>query len=432
MPKADTPPNERTTSLFAAAPLPQAALDDAQRLACLRLIRSENVGPVTFRELINHFGGATAALEALPELSRRAGGKRPIRICPRDQAEAELEAAARIGARPVFTIEPSYPAALAHLDVPPPLLYVKGRAELLGRPIVAIVGARNGSAAGLKLTRNFAARLGEVGYVIASGLARGIDGAAHAAALATGTVAVLAGGVDFIYPPEHADLYARMAGDGCLISEQPPGFQPRGQDFPRRNRIISGISLAVVVVEAARRSGTLITARMAIEQGREVMAVPGHPLDPRAEGTNGLIKSGATLVTGPEDILEVLAPLVERGFSEGRVVGGFGTTALAAPAPPPAIERGRADGPSAEARLHGVPHDAGASAAGLDQGSSASVQDRVLGALGPAPVEFDELVRASGLSVQAVRAVLLDLAMAGRVEHHGRQLVSLKSEQSLD
>ena len=414
MPKADTPQTEKSTTLFTAAPLPQAVLDDVQRLACLRLIRSENVGPVTFRDLINHFGGATAALAALPELSRRAGGRRPIRICPSDQAEAELEAAARIGAHPVFTIEPSYPVALAHVDVPPPMLYVKGQVQHLSQPMVAIVGARNASAAGLKLTRLFASRLGEAGFVVASGLARGIDGVAHEAALATGTVAVLAGGIDFIYPPEHASLYARIGAEGCLISEQPPGFQPRGQDFPRRNRIISGISLAVVVMEAVRRSGTLITARMALEQGREVMAVPGHPLDPRAEGTNGLIKAGATLVASPEDIIEALTPLLAAQADNRPFVGGAREAASAPLAPPPSIEREREQTPSVEVR-----HDAGA-------------QDRVVSALGPAPVDVDEIVRATNLTVQEVKAVLLELALSGRVQHHGRQLVSLKSNETFD
>ncbi len=382
-----------------AAPLPQAALDDVQRLACLRLIRSENVGPVTFRELINHYGGATAAIEALPELSRKAGRGRPIRICPRDQAEAELEAAARIGARPVFTIEPSYPTALAHVDVPPPMLYVKGRGELLAKPMVAIVGARNGSAAGLKLTRHFATQLGAAGFVVASGLARGIDGAAHEASLATGTVAVLAGGIDFIYPPEHANLYARIGAEGCLLSEQPPGFQPRGQDFPRRNRIISGISLATVIVEAAHRSGSLITARMAAEQGRLVLAVPGHPLDPRAEGTNGLIKrDGATMVTEANDVLEAIATQVDPGR-------------MPAPAP-------------VRTRTHLRERQAIGDTLTGDPG------ERVLSALGPAPVEIDELVRATGLAVQDVRAVLLEMALAGRVEFHGRQLVSLDSNKN--
>jgi len=314
--------------LFAGAPLPVAPLDDAQRLACLRLIRSENVGPVTFRALINHFGGAQAALEALPEVARQGGRRRPVRICPRDVAEAELAVAATAGAVPLFTIEPGYPTLLAHVDVPPPLLYVKGRVDLLNRQTIGIVGSRDASAAGHKIARDLARGLGEAGWVVASGLARGIDAAAHLAALATGTVAVLAGGIDVVYPPEHADLQARIGAEGCLVCEQPPGFSPRGQDFPRRNRIISGISSGVVVVEAAKRSGTLITARFAGEQGRDVFAVPGHPLDPRAEGTNQLIKDGAILVTDVEDILRASDQAMYSAKSQGigvvRVAAGSG------------------------------------------------------------------------------------------------------------
>jgi DNA processing protein len=377
------------------APLPQAPLDSAQRLACLRLIRSDNVGPVTFRALINHFGGAEAALDALPDLSRR-GGRASIRICPRDQAEAELEAAEAIGAQPLFTIEPGYPPALAAIEAPPPLLYIKGNAGHLVRPMVAIVGARNGSAAGQKLARHFAARLGAAGFVIASGLARGIDGAAHRAALETGTVAVLAGGPDNIYPPEHADLQRAIAEKGCLVSENPPGFVPRAQDFPRRNRIISGIALGVLIVEAARRSGTLITARMALEQGREVFAVPGHPLDPRAEGTNRLLKSGATLVTEPEDMLEALAPMLRE--------------------PPLHPPTGAAEEPS-------VGLGPGRGSEALQVGTDD--RERLLTALGPAPVDIDELARATSLSVRAIQIALIELDLAGRIERHGHQLVSL-------
>jgi DNA processing protein len=351
------------------APLPQAPLDDAQRLACLRLIRSDNVGPITFRELINHFGGAEPALAALPELSRRGGRRQAIRICARETAEAELEAARRIGARPLFTIEPGYPPALAALDAPPPLLYVKGNAGHLARPMLAIVGARNGSAAGLKLARLFASGIGAAGFVIASGLARGIDAAAHEAALGTGTVAVLAGGPDNVYPPEHEKLQGLIAERGCLISENPPGFVPRAQDFPRRNRIISGVAMGVLIVEASRRSGTLITARMAGEQGREVFAVPGHPLDPRAEGTNGLLKSGATLVTEPEDVLGALRPQ------------------LAEPAAPTSRH--------AAAQQPGVP---GTLPAEQATGGAPDMPERdrarLLEALGPAPVDIDELGRA--------------------------------------
>lgn len=373
------------------APLPQVSLNDAQRLACLRLIRSEGIGPVTFRDLINHCGGAEEALAALPALNKRAG--RPgARICPRAQAEAELEAAAAAGAQPVFTIEPGYPPALAAIEPPPPMLYAKGDASLLLRPMVAVVGARNGSAAGQKLARDFARDLGAAGFVVASGLARGIDAAAHAAALPRGTVAVVAGGVDQIYPPENEELHGSIAAHGCIVSENPPGFVPRGKDFPRRNRIISGVALGVVIIEAARRSGTLITARRALEQSREVFVVPGHPLDPRAEGTNELLKSReVTLVTNAADVVAVLAPMLraevtrEVGVTEGPV------TAVQAAAAPGEDDR-----------------------------------ERILAALGPAPVDIDSLARATGLSARALQIGLIELTIAGEIERHGHQLVSRK------
>jgi DNA processing protein len=375
------------------APLPQAPLNAAQRLACLRLIRSENVGPVTFRELINHFGGAEEALEALPALSRK-GRSQALRICPREQAQAELEAAAALGAQPLFTIEPGYPTALAAAEPPPPLLYVKGDSSLLRRPMVAIVGSRNSSAAGLKLARMFATRLGEAGFAIASGLARGIDGAAHEAALGSGTVAVVAGGIDVVYPPEHAALQEEIGRRGCLISENPPGFAPRAQDFPRRNRLISGVSLGVVIVEAARRSGTLTTARFALEQSREVFVIPGHPLDPRAEGTNALLKKGeVTLVTEPEDVVAALAPMLREA---------------PVPAPSPVVPDSM---PESAARRPDLGEEDRA---------------RLLAALGPAPVDVDELARATGLSVRALQVALIELALAGIVERHGHHLVSLK------
>ena len=378
-------------------PLPTARLDDGQRLACLRLIRSENVGPATFRALINHFGGARAALEALPELSARGGRQAAIRVCPEAAAEAELAAAERIGARPLFTVEPGYPAALAVVERAPPLIYVKGDDRLLSQPVVGVVGSRSASAAGQQLTRQLAADLGQAGYVIASGLAIGIDTAAHQAALETGTVAVLAGGVDVIYPPQNAALHRAIADRGCLVSEQPPGFHPRGNDFPRRNRIISGLSLGVVIVEAARRSGSLITARRAADQGREVFAVPGHPLDPRAAGTNQLLKDGATLVTCAEDVVNALQ-LFRRphdAVPSREPLGDSSNSIDAAPAADPLLE-----------------------VAGDDRA-------RVVAALGPAPVHVDELARTTGLPIRIVQTVLLELALAGRVEHHGSQLVSL-------
>lgn len=383
-------PGPEQDSLFNTAGLAAAGLDHAGRLACLRLVRSDNVGPVTFRELISHFGNAAAAVAALPELSRRGG--RTVRLCPPAEAEAELEAAYSLGAVPVFSIEPAYPAALAAIMSPPPMIYLKGNAELLARPALAIVGSRQASAAGIKVARTFAAELGAAGFTIVSGLARGIDGTAHEASLATGTVAVLAGGLDVVYPPEHDKLQRWIGEQGCLVTEQPPGFEPRAKDFPRRNRLVSGLSLGVLVVEAARRSGTLTTARFAIEQGREVFAVPGHPLDPRAEGTNHLIKSGATLVTESADILSVLEPMTALRS------GGF--TDAYSPSPVPA---------------------SGAPAAMPQEMDRATV----LNVLGPHPTDIDDVVRATGLTVRDVRIILMELDLAGQIERHGQHLVSL-------
>lgn len=407
--------------LFTPAPLPIAALDDAQRLACLRLIRSENVGPVTFRELINHFGGAQSALDALPEIARRNGRGRTIRICPAERAEAELTAAARIGARPLFTVEPGYPAALAHIAMPPPLIYVKGRLDLLHAPALAMVGSRNSSAAGTAMARLIATKVGRAGYVIVSGLARGVDRAAHEAALESGTIAVLAGGLDFIYPPENAALQARIGEIGCLVSELPPGFQPRGQDFPRRNRIISGLSLGVVVVEAARRSGSLITAREANEQGRVVMAVPGHPLDPRSEGPNALLRMpGVAMITSAEDVLEVLAPMRAAPNAGGRdAVLEETATSRFAPA------GGEADEAAEVAEIEaGAGAGVGAAKHGGDGLGDAA--DAVLAVLGTAPTTLDEVARAARLPIRIARIAVLELALAGLVEQHGHQLVSLR------
>lgn len=409
-------PREIDPASYTPAPLPVAALDEAGRLACLRLIRSENVGPVTFRELINHFGGATRALEALPDLARRTRRGRPIRICPEADAAAELEAASRHGASPLFTIEPGYPRALAHIEMPPPLVYAKGRLDLLKRDGLAIVGARNASAAGREMTRRIASRVGEAGYAIVSGLALGIDAAAHEASLATGTIAVIAGGIDFVYPPENAALQASIGETGCLVTEQAPGFRPRGQDFPRRNRIISGLALAVLVVEAARRSGSLITAHAANDQGRAVMAVPGHPLDPRSEGPNALLKRpGVTMVTDPSDILEALEPM------RARAAHGDGRNAFTEA--PPELHGARAWPAEAESRRE-PPREVGPPLAPADQ---SVVAEAVLGALGPAPVTLDQLARHSGFPVQAVRAALLELTLQGYIEQHGSQLVSLRS-----
>jgi DNA processing protein len=361
-------------------------LSDDQRLAWLRLIRSENIGPVTFRELINHFGSGGAALAAAPDLARRGG--RSIRICSEAEAARELAALDRLGGRMVAMGEPDYPAALRHLADAPPLLSVIGGMSALRRPMVAIVGSRNSSVAGRKFAAIVARGLGEAGYVVTSGLARGIDGAAHESAISTGTVAVLAGGLDHIYPPEHAGLAERIAAeDGALLTEMPVGHEPRGRDFPRRNRIISGVSLAVVVVEAAERSGSLITARRAAEQGRLVFAAPGSPLDPRAAGSNRLIKEGAHIATSPEDIIAEIDPMLERQGHDQ--------------AEEPAEEPMPADDVSDDER------------------------ERVIAALGPTPVEIDEIIRFTGARPAVVHLVLLELALAGRLERHGGQRVSM-------
>lgn len=367
-------------------------LNDAQRLAWLRLIRSESIGPTTFRALVNQFGGAEAAIEALPALARRGGRAQDIQLFSIAEAEAELEYAARIGAQLVTFGELGYPPALAQVEYPPPLIYVKGRHDLAERPVVAIVGARNGSAAGQKITRQIAQALGIEGFVVASGLARGIDTAAHTASLDHGTMAVVAGGLDVVYPPENAGLQQRIGERGLLISERAPGLTPRAKDFPRRNRLISGVAMGVVVVEAAERSGSLITARLAGEQGREVFAVPGSPLDPRAAGTNRLLKQGATLTTSAEDILEMLAPML------GRIATGAATELSSCderetPRPLPDIAQ--------------------------------SERDTVMAALGPSPVDADEIIRITGLEARRVHIVLLELDLAGRLQRHSMQLVSL-------
>jgi len=365
-------------------------LTDEQRIDWLRLIRSPNVGPRTFRALINHFGGARAALQALPSLARRGGASGSVQICSRDDAEREIAAAQKLGAMLVALGEPAYPLRLQMIDDPPPLIAIRGHMRALSLPMVAIVGSRNASGAGLKFTQRIARELGEAGFAIVSGLARGIDAAAHAASLATGTIAVLAGGHDRVYPPEHAELLDSILPAGGALSEMPLGWEPRARDFPRRNRLISGLSLGVVIVEAAKRSGSLITARFALEQGREVFAVPGSPLDPRSEGTNGLIKQGATPVTETSDVVSVLRPIMEE-------------KELPAREPQARAEDG----------------------AGDDAEPAPDERARIVALLGPTPVQIDDLVRLSKSSPAVVRMVLLELEIAGRLERHGGGLVSL-------
>ncbi len=354
-------------------------LTDAQRIDWLRLIRSDNVGPRTFRSLVNHFGSAQAALARLPDLARRGGAARAGRICSEEDARAELAASERLGVSLVAPEEAGYPPRLAVLEDAPPLLGVRGAIEVLMRPTIAIVGSRNASGAGLKFAGQLAHDLSRAGFVIASGLARGVDQAAHRLSLDGGTVAVLAGGHDRIYPPEHEDLLAALLGTGAAISEMPLGHAPRARDFPRRNRLISGVALGVVVVEAAHRSGSLITARIAAEQGREVFAVPGSPLDPRAAGTNDLIKQGATLITEAADVITAVEPIMER----------------------PIVLR-EPDGNEP-----------------LDLEPDAGDRARVVNLLGPTPISLDDLIRMADASPALVRLVLLELELAGRLERHG-------------
>lgn len=365
-------------------------LTSAQRLDWLRLIRSENVGPRTFRMLLRHCGSAGAAIEALPDLARR-GGARAVRIFSRDEAEEELEAAARMNVALVALGEDDYPARLAMIDDAPPLLALRGKAAVLNKPMIAVVGSRNASAAGIRLAEQLAHDLGAACLVVVSGLARGIDAAAHRASVATGTAAVLAGGHDRIYPPEHAPLLEALIENGAAVSEMPLGYGPRGHDFPRRNRLISGLSLGVIVVEAAQKSGSLITGRMALEQNREVFAVPGSPLDPRAAGTNALLKQGATMVTEAEDVLAVLRPII-----------GPAT----APVRPASLESPLdGDGPAADA--------------------SPDARARIVTLLGPTPIPVDDLIRLSGASSTAVQATLLELELAGRLKRQQGGRVAL-------
>lgn len=369
-----------------ARPTAAIRLTDRQRLDWLRLARSENVGPRTFRELINLYGSAGAALDALPELSRRGGG-RSIRVASQAEAEREMARASALGVSFVAIGERDYPDRLRRIASAPPLIALRGDLACLTRPMVGLVGSRNASIAGIKMAALLARGLGEAGFTTVSGLARGIDAAAHEASLGTGTVAVLAGGQDHVYPAEHEPLLARILTVGAAVSEMPMGHEPRARDFPRRNRLIAGLALGVVVVEAAERSGSLITARLALEENREVFAVPGSPLDPRAEGTNRLLKQGATLVTSVDDVLAVLNPI------------------LARPADDSALEEPESDMEDAD------PGDDG--------------RQRILGLLGPVPVTVDDIVRASGLGVAAVRVTLLELELAGRLHRDPGGRVSL-------
>ncbi|MGL4490785.1 MAG: DNA-processing protein DprA [Rhizobiaceae bacterium] len=365
-------------------------MTDRQRVSWLRLWRSDNVGPVTFRQLINHFGSAEAAIDGLPEMAMRGGAGRMPKVPHSSVIEGELAAVEKMGARIVGIGEPDFPKYLRLTSDCPPLVCFKGNAAVFQLPGVSVVGARNASLAGIKFAAKLSGEIGAEGYSIVSGLARGIDTAAHRAGLRTGTIAVMAGGLSHPYPPENVDLFHAIADSGgAVITEMPYGWEPRAKDFPRRNRIIAALGLGLLVVEAAQRSGSLISARMANELGRIVFAVPGSPLDPRCEGTNNLLKNGATLVTEARDLLDGLAPLTGD-----------------APAPVQNL-----DEPTYE--------ELGS------QETNDNDRRRILDALGPTPVAIDEIIAYSGLTPAQVYYVLLELDLAGRLQRHSGGAVSL-------
>ncbi len=362
----------------------------------LRLIRSENIGPVTYQQLIRRFGTAARALKAIPDLAARGGGRAP-RIAEVKRIEAEMQSIHQLGAECLFLGDPAYPVLLAELGNPPPVLIWQGHSGLLDKPVVAIVGARNASAAACRIGRDLANRLSEAGIAVVSGLAKGIDTAAHQGSLDKATIAVIAGGLDVFYPPENERLQRTIAERGLLLAEQPPGTEPRARHFPYRNRIIAGLARGTVVIEAAPRSGSLITARLAAEAGRQVMAVPGSPLDPRSRGCNMLIREGATLIQSAEDILEMIRHFDDR----------------AEPAACGSEFRADRDYPA----LYGN---------GLTEMDNAE-REPVIALLSMTPVTVDELVRQSGLDAPAVQLALLELELAGRLIRHAGARVSLSN-----
>jgi len=366
-----------------------------ERLAWLRLARSRGLGVVTIRDLVAHFGGAAAAIDALPDLAARGGRSRPLRLATQGEAEGELAVLDRLGARLIARPEPDYPEALAAIEDAPPVITVHGRPELLAAPKIALVGARNASANGRQMARTMAQGLAASGFAVVSGMARGIDTAAHLGALedksgAGGTIAVVAGGIDVLYPPENAALFERLGAEGLVLAEAGPRTEPLARHFPRRNRIVSGLSRAVVVIEAALKSGSLITARYALDQGRDVMAVPGSPLDPRCRGANRLIRDGARLVEDFEQVIESLEGLVGSHFKFH--------------------ENLRIDQQSFDSSELIDPD---------------KLREQVLSLLGPSPVMVDELVRQCHCSAPVMGMVLLELDLAGRLERHPGNRVSL-------
>ncbi|UYV39511.1 DNA-processing protein DprA [Rhodobacteraceae bacterium D3-12] len=372
-----------------------------EKLSWLRLLRSKRVGISTFFRLLGEHGSAREALGALPHVAAEAG-IRDYTACSEETAIGELRAGVRLGARLVALGEADYPIALHDLEDAPPLLWIKGNGDALTRAMVAIVGARNASSLGLRMAKSLARDLSERGVVIVSGLARGIDTVAHKASAEAGTIAVMAGGVDVVYPRENAQLAEEISTAGLLLSEQPIGLSPIARHFPRRNRLISGLSTGVVVIQAAAKSGSLITARNALDQGREVLAVPGHPFDARASGCNMLIRDGARLVRNGDDVMEALSPIApDAPMAQSEMP--LASPTEAAPAPPPPEQRSLRE--------------------------TAALHQMILNRLGPSPVAEDQLIRDLGSPANSVAPVLLDLELQGRVARQAGGLLSLRERK---
>lgn len=371
---------------------PQPERGERELIDCLQLSRSRLIGPITYRQLIGRFGSASEALKALPSLARKNGRSSGFRLRPREEAERELETIMKLGAWALPLQDSAFPEALAAIEDAPPVLIGFGNPALLKKKTIAVVGARNASANGKRLARQLSADLGEAGLVVASGLARGIDTAAHQGALNSGTAAVVAGGLDIVYPPENQALFEAIAEQGAVLSEMPPGTRPQARHFPRRNRIVSGLSFGALVVEAAPKSGSLITARLALEQGREVFAVPGSPLDPRSRGGNDLIRQGAILVESAEDVVRSLEDgLPPRRFSPQ----GFDKSVFCAPS--------------------------------NEETEIAEAHDDIISLLSDTPVAVDELIRQCQLSPAAVSSAILELELSGALDRLPGNMVALRS-----
>lgn len=366
-------------------------LHEDERRDWLRLIRCENIGPATFWKLIEYYGSAADALSAIPDLARRGGRTKQIKICSERAVDRELHQAQKLGARFICAVDQLYPLSLKSIPSAPPVICVRGDTRLLNRQRLAIVGARNASASGRKLAESIAKDLGNAGLAVVSGFARGIDTAAHKGSLETGTIAVLAGGVDCPYPPENNELYKAVQQSGLIVSEQPITYTAQARDFPKRNRIVSGLSLGVVIVEAGLRSGSLITANFAADQGRDVFAVPGSPLDPRARGPNRLIRDGATLVESADDILQALKPT--------------GTEIKESPETSETLRNGAP-----------IPIE--------NPDELLNARQKLMELLGPTPTTVDDLIRQGNCTPASVHRILLELELAGRLERHGGGRVS--------